>query len=148
MDEERDGDVEAAGEGTLVENRFHNLEQIRALVGNVYPDRFDATAGVSELVERFSPRSGEELEAAHESVRVAGRILAIRVQGKAGFLDLSDGRSRLQVYVRKDAVGEPAWELFRSLDLGDWIGVAGRCSGRAPASCPSRRPSLPSSRSA
>ncbi|HYK41170.1 MAG TPA: lysine--tRNA ligase, partial [Thermoanaerobaculia bacterium] len=126
MDEERHGDVEAPGEGTLVENRLHNLEQIRGLVGNVYPDRFDRTAGVSELVEKFSSRSGEELEAAPESVRVAGRILAIRVQGKAGFLDLSDGRSRLQVYVRKDTVGEPAWDLFRSLDLGDWIGVAGQ----------------------
>ncbi|MDQ6893911.1 MAG: lysine--tRNA ligase [Acidobacteriota bacterium] len=125
MDEERDGDVEAAGEGTLVENRLHNLEQIQALVGNVYPDRFDATGSISALVDRFSPRSAEELEAAPESVRVAGRILAIRVQGKAGFLDLSDGRSRLQVYVRKDAVGEPAWNLFRSLDLGDWLGVAG-----------------------
>jgi lysyl-tRNA synthetase, class II len=126
MDGERDGDVETAGEGTLVENRLHNLEQIRGLVGNVYPDRFDSTGSVSELVDRFSPRSGEELEAAPESVRVAGRILAIRVQGKAGFLDLSDGRARLQVYVRKDAVGEPAWNLFRSLDLGDWLGVAGQ----------------------
>jgi lysyl-tRNA synthetase class 2 len=126
MDEERDGDVEAAGEGTLVENRLHNLQQIQGLVGNVYPDRFDATGSVSEIVNRFSPRSGEELEAAPESARVAGRILAIRVQGKAGFLDLSDGRSRLQVYVRKDAVGEPAWDLFRSLDLGDWLGVAGQ----------------------
>ena len=126
MDEQREAEGEGAGEGTLVENRLHNLQQIRDLVGNVYPDRFDATAGVSELVERFSARSGEELEAAPEAVRVAGRILAIRVQGKAGFLDLSDGRSRLQVYVRKDAVGEPAWDLFRSLDLGDWIGVSGQ----------------------
>ena len=46
-------------------------------------------------------------------------------RGRPGFLDLSDGSSRLQVYVRKDAVGERGWELYRALDLGDWIGVEG-----------------------
>jgi lysyl-tRNA synthetase class 2 len=116
---------EGAGQGALIENRHHNLHQIGLLVENLYPDRFDATATVSQLGERFGEASAESLEAASERVRVAGRILAIRIQGKAAFLDLSDGRARLQVYVRKDAVGESTWELFRSLDLGDWIGVAG-----------------------
>jgi lysyl-tRNA synthetase class 2 len=49
----------------------------------------------------------------------------VRNQGKAGFLDLSDGRSRIQVYVRRDAVGDAAFELYRLLDLGDWVGVEG-----------------------
>ena len=55
----------------------------------------------------------------------AGRVLALRTAGKAGFLDLSDGRSRLQVYLRRDAVGDAAFELYRALDLGDWLGVEG-----------------------
>jgi len=56
---------------------------------------------------------------------MAGRILARRDQGKAGFLDLSDGRRRLQVYVRREAVGESGWALFGLLDLGDWLGAGG-----------------------
>ena len=127
-DEPRPGETdsgEGSGQDALIENRRHNLHQIGLLVGNVYPDSFRASASVSDIVRRFEASSAEQLEASPENVRVAGRILAIRVQGKAGFLDLSDGRTRLQVYVRKDAVGEPAWNLFLSLDLGDWIGVAG-----------------------
>jgi lysyl-tRNA synthetase class 2 len=126
--DEIDADVgvpEGASHDTLIENRRKNFEEIRRQVGNVYPDRFDASATVSELAAKFEGVAAEALEAAPERVRVAGRILAIRIQGKAAFLDLSDGRARLQVYVRKDAVGDAAWELFRSLDLGDWIGVAG-----------------------
>ncbi len=120
-------EADAPTESVLVQNRHHNLEQIEQLVpGPIYPDRFeDATGPVSRVVELFGGRVAEDLEAAKPPVRVAGRILAIRVQGKAGFLDLSDGRERLQVYVRKDAVGDPAFALFRALDLGDWIGVGG-----------------------
>jgi lysyl-tRNA synthetase class 2 len=58
-------------------------------------------------------------------VATAGRILARRLQGKAGFLDLSDGRERLQIYVRRDAVTPRDWDLFLALDLGDWLGVEG-----------------------
>ena len=59
-------------------------------------------------------------------VRVAGRILAMRTFGKANFLVLSDGKSRVQVYVRQDSVAELDFSIFRLLDFGDWVGVAGR----------------------
>src|SRR5262249_5123098 len=52
-------------------------------------------------------------------------VLALRPAGKAGFLDLSDGRHRLQVYLRKEAVGEQVFAMYQSLDLGDWIGAEG-----------------------
>ena len=58
--------------------------------------------------------------------QTAGRILAIRTFGKAGFLQLSDGRSRIQVYVRQDSVPELDFQVFKLLDLGDWVGVEGR----------------------
>ncbi|HEY6146401.1 MAG TPA: OB-fold nucleic acid binding domain-containing protein, partial [Thermoanaerobaculia bacterium] len=122
--EEAESPRDESGEAALVQNRLHNLEQIDALT-ETYPFRFDPTAPISRIVEENEPKSGEELEGEALRVRAAGRILARRVQGKAGFLDLSDGRSRLQVYVRQDAVGEPGWTLYKSLDLGDWIGVAG-----------------------
>ncbi|HSS44206.1 MAG TPA: lysine--tRNA ligase, partial [Thermoanaerobaculia bacterium] len=77
------------------------------------------------VVHRYEPRTAEELVKEPVAMTTAGRILGKRVQGKAGFLDLSDGRARLQVYVRKETLGEAAWGLYRALDLGDWIGVAG-----------------------
>ncbi|MBN9615084.1 MAG: lysine--tRNA ligase [Acidobacteriales bacterium] len=58
-------------------------------------------------------------------VSIAGRIMAIRVQGKAGFAQLQQGGQRLQIYVRKDDVGETAFALYKLLDLGDHIGVRG-----------------------
>jgi lysyl-tRNA synthetase class 2 len=116
---------EAPAEQALLENRRKNLEVIRRIVGDVYPFGYAATHSVSEVARAHRDRAAEDLAAQAPAVSVAGRILARRTQGKAGFLDLSDGLDRLQVYVRRDAVGEAAWELYLALDLGDWIGVEG-----------------------
>jgi lysyl-tRNA synthetase class 2 len=118
------GFPEASGEAALIENRANNLDEIRR-VADDYPFDFPAATTVTAIVDKHSAASGEELERQAPHVRTAGRVLARRLQGKAGFLDLSDGRSRLQIYVRQDLVGERPWILFRSLDLGDWIGVEG-----------------------
>ena len=115
---------EGSGEADLVQNRLNNLGRIRE-IADIYPFGYPLTDSVSEIVGRFRETAGDELERLAATVRTAGRILAQRNQGKAGFLDLSDGSSRLQIYVRKDAVGETGWELYRALDLGDWIGVEG-----------------------
>ena len=69
--------------------------------------------------------TAEELEAKRETVTVAGRIMAIRAQGKAGFATLQQEGARLQIYVRLDAVGEQGFALYKLLDLGDHIGVTG-----------------------
>ncbi len=114
-----------AGEQALIENRRRNLDAIRHLAAEVYPFGFSLTATVSEIAGAYRDRPAEDLERDAISASTAGRILARRTQGKAAFLDLSDGRERLQVYVRKDVVGDAGWELYQSLDLGDWIGVAG-----------------------
>jgi lysyl-tRNA synthetase class 2 len=116
---------EAPAEQALLENRRKNLEEIRRIVGDVYPFGYAATHTVSDVTRAHRERAAEDLAAQPPAVSVAGRILARRTQGKAGFLDLSDGLDRLQVYVRRDVVGEPAWELYLALDLGDWIGVEG-----------------------
>jgi lysyl-tRNA synthetase class 2 len=118
-------DEASSSEAELVSNRHHKLEQIARQVESVYPFAYPADATASEINARYGGRSGEELEKQSHAVRTAGRILALRLQGKAGFLDLSDGRERIQVYLRRDEVGDSGWELFNALDLGDWIGVAG-----------------------
>jgi lysyl-tRNA synthetase, class II len=113
-----------AAEADLIQNRANNLERIRQYA-DAYPFAYPVSDTVGEIVRRYRETPGEELEKLATSVRTAGRVLAQRTQGKAGFLDLSDGTSRVQVYVRKDAVGDEGWEIYRALDLGDWIGVEG-----------------------
>jgi lysyl-tRNA synthetase class 2 len=122
--QESSPEKEGAAQADLIQNRSNNLARIRELA-DIYPFAYPLTDTVSDISRRYSGTAGDELEKLAVTVRAAGRILAQRNQGKAGFLDLSDGTSRLQVYVRKDAVGENGWELYRALDLGDWIGVEG-----------------------
>jgi len=122
--EEPHGEEESA-EAELVRNRLHRFEEIGALVPARYPFDFPISATVSEIQERYRARSGAELDKEGIAVSTAGRVLARRDQGKAGFLDLSDGRRRVQIYVRRDTVKDAGWALSKALDLGDWIGVSG-----------------------
>ena len=80
---------------------------------------------VPKIRAQYDALSAEDLEAQKPHVAIAGRLVAIRLQGKAGFAQLQQGGQRLQVYVRKDNVGEPAFDLYKLLDLGDHIGVEG-----------------------
>ncbi len=106
-------------------DRRDKLEALRKLGVDVYPTRYDRTHSVTQAVDEFSPRSADELEEAAPRVQVAGRLVALRGHGKTAFAHLSDGASRLQVYIRKDTVESPGFEIFKLLDLGDFIGVAG-----------------------
>jgi lysyl-tRNA synthetase, class II len=105
--------------------RQEKLKQIEALGQRAYPNSFAATYSLAEIRSRYDKSSGEELDAARMNVAVAGRIMAIRTQGKAGFAQLQQDGVRLQIYVRKDAVGDQGFELYKLLDLGDHIGVSG-----------------------
>jgi lysyl-tRNA synthetase, class II len=116
----------AAPEEDLIRNRRENFRRLTESGAAPPIYRYPATSTVSQIVERFTAVNAEDLEREGPSVSTAGRVLAQRQQGKAGFLDLSDGRRRLQVYVRRDVVGDAAFELYRGLDLGDWIGVEGK----------------------
>ena len=109
----------------IYELRREKLKQIEALGQPAYPTRYEATHTLGEILSGYSAKTGEELESARVSVRVAGRIMAIRLMGKAGFAHLQQGGERLQIYVKKDAVGEKGFELYKLLDLGDIIGASG-----------------------
>jgi lysyl-tRNA synthetase class 2 len=80
---------------------------------------------VPQIQAAYSGETGEDLEATRVNVRVAGRIMAIRLMGKAGFAHLQQDGQRLQFYVKKDAIGEQGFELWKLLDLGDHVGVRG-----------------------
>ena len=107
------------------EQRQKKLEQIQALGYEPYPREFPWTDTAAGLVEKFSEKSAAELESNQSEVRVAGRIMSLRLMGKAGFAHLQGAGKRMQIYVRKDVVGERGFQLFHLLDLGDSIGVRG-----------------------
>jgi lysyl-tRNA synthetase class 2 len=105
--------------------RLKKLAEIEARGHDAYPHRFDWTATPAELVEKYSSADAAALEAAKALVRVAGRLVALRLHGKAGFAHISGSGQRLQIYVKLDNVGPRTFELFQMLDLGDFVGVTG-----------------------
>ncbi len=107
------------------EQRRANLEAITRLGARAYPNRFAPTHTISQLVDEHGGRSKDELEATRVETTCAGRILSIRSFGKASFFVLSDGRSRIQVYVRQDSLSEQEFAVSKLLDYGDHIGVSG-----------------------
>jgi lysyl-tRNA synthetase, class II len=109
----------------IYRQRRDKLAHIEALGQRTYPTEYRFTHTIPQILAEYSPKSGEELAAQLTDVRIAGRIMAIRVMGKAAFAHLQQGGGRLQIYVKKDEVGEKGWELFKLLDLGDHIGAAG-----------------------
>jgi lysyl-tRNA synthetase class 2 len=118
--------TEHARESDLLLQRRANFEELRRLGIDPYPVSFDRTHTVTELVDAYGPRTAEALETEQPATRTAGRILAIRSFGKANFLAVSDGRSRIQIYLRKDSLPERDFRIFGLLDFGDFVGVEGR----------------------
>ena len=105
--------------------RLDKLKQIEALGQRAYPTKYEFTHTIPEILAEYSKQTAKELEASRVNTRVAGRIMAIRLMGKAGFAHLQQGGARLQIYVKQDAVGGKGFELYKLLDLGDHIGVSG-----------------------
>ncbi len=104
-------------EPTLKEARLQKLQQLKSIGMDPFAvERFDLSATVSEAKKQFN--SGG-------TVSTAGRIVSLRMMGKASFLDISDGDQRIQIYFRKDDLTENEWAALGCLDLGDHIGVSG-----------------------
>jgi len=100
--------------------RLEKLERLRDLGVQPYPYRYHFTHRAEELHAH-----GEALEQSGEEVTLAGRLMAIRRQGKADFAHVQDNHVRIQVYVRLDEVGEEGFEVFSLCDLGDYVGIRG-----------------------
>ena len=107
------------------EQRQKKLEQIQALGYEAFPTEFRWTDLPGALAAKFGETSAADLQAQKHEVRVAGRVVSYRLMGKAGFAHLLGAGERIQIYVRKDVVGEKGFQLFHLLDLGDNIGVRG-----------------------
>jgi lysyl-tRNA synthetase, class II len=105
-------------------HRHERLGQISSLGYSPYGHPFEQSHTIAEILAAYGGKTAEEL-AEPVRVRIAGRIQTIRRMGKAGFLHLAGGGGKLQIYVKKDALSEKAYQLYELLDLGDIIGVTG-----------------------
>jgi lysyl-tRNA synthetase class 2 len=111
-------------EDELLKQRLSRIREIEALGYHPYGRRFDYTHTIPEIVSGYGGKTAEEL-LPEVRVRVAGRLMTLRHMGKAGFAHLQQNGERLQIYVKKDAVGERDFQLFKLLDIGDIVGVEG-----------------------
>ena len=113
-------------ESDLLRQRRANFDELVRLGLDPYPRKFERTDTIAELVSAHGNKTKEELEAAAIQTKTAGRILAIRSFGKANFLVVSDGREKIQAYLRQDSLPEKDFAAFKLLDFGDYVGVAGK----------------------
>lgn len=107
------------------QQRQQKLREIETLGYDPFPHKFECTHSIAEVVQQHGERPAADLEAENPRVRLAGRIMTLRLHGKAGFAHLQGQGSRVQVYLKLDVVGQKQFELFKLLDLGDHIGVSG-----------------------
>ncbi|MBL7095157.1 lysine--tRNA ligase [candidate division KSB1 bacterium] len=98
--------------------RLEKLGQIKELGVNPYPFSYDRTHFAADVIEKYEPD-------VQQNVKIAGRIMAVRKHGKAAFCHIMDSSGRIQIYVRKDQVGEDKYKIFNLVDIGDIIGVEG-----------------------
>jgi lysyl-tRNA synthetase, class II len=112
-------------EAELRAARQENLVALQSLGRDPFAaTRYDVTAHAAEVAERFAELTPDD--ASDEIVALAGRLMALRKMGKnVFFADLQDRTGKLQLYVRKDAVGEEAFKAFDTLDIGDVVGARG-----------------------
>jgi lysyl-tRNA synthetase class 2 len=110
---------------TLLANRRAKLDGLREMNVDPYPGRFRVDSSVAEIRDRYDEVTAENLDDQRPSVRLAGRIRALRGHGKVSFADLSDGESQIQLYIRRDVLQEDQWQAFKLTDLGDVVGIDG-----------------------
>ncbi len=105
--------------------RRDKMNNMRAQGIDPFGDKFERTHMANQLIKEYGEISKEDLEEKAVEVTIAGRIMTKRGKGKVGFSHIQDFSDQIQIYVRKDEIGEDAYELFKTADLGDIVGVSG-----------------------
>jgi lysyl-tRNA synthetase class 2 len=112
-------------ENQIIAGRRAKLDALREK-GNAFPNQFRRDTLAEHLHGSFGVTAPEALEALEEQFAVAGRLMLKRVMGKASFGTLQDSSGRIQVFVQQNTLGAETYELFKSADMGDILGVKGR----------------------
>ena len=112
-------------EDDLLRQRHDRIREIEALGFRPYGHRFDFSHSLATVLAEYTPVEAAQLDANRVPVKVCGRLRTIRRMGKAGFAHLTQEGAQLQIYVKKDLVGETDWKLWELIDLGDIVGADG-----------------------
>ena len=105
--------------------RRQKMEDLRAMGIDPFGQRYDRTTTSGKIIAQYSEMTKEELQEKEIPVKIAGRIMTKRRQGKAGFMHIQDIDGQIQIYVRKDVIGEDQYEIFKKNDIGDIVGIEG-----------------------
>lgn len=107
------------------EVRIAKMNALREQGIDPFGKAFKRTSNTQLIKDEYSEKSAEELESLHAEVSIAGRIMQKRRMGKLGFIHLLDREGKIQVVINKRIIGDEIYELFKSSDLGDIIGIKG-----------------------
>ena len=111
-------DQEAARRAKMNDLRKHGIDP--------FGQAYETTCHTSDIRDQYAEKTAEELEELNVTVRIAGRIMSKRRMGKLGFINLLDRNGRIQVVINQRIVGDEIYDLFKSADLGDIVGIEGR----------------------
>lgn len=111
-------DQEAARRAKMNDLRKHGIDP--------FGQAYETTCHTSDIRDQYAEKTAEELEKLNVTVRIAGRIMSKRRMGKLGFINLLDRNGRIQVVINQRIVGDEIYDLFKSADLGDIVGIEGR----------------------
>lgn len=104
---------------SLRESRLKKLNNLTEMGINAYPNKYDRKDKIQSILDRFS----DETEGM--KVQTSGRIMLLRGQGKVSFANIKDDSGSIQIYVKKDIIGEENFLVFKNVDIGDIIGIEG-----------------------
>ena len=109
----------------LVLQRIKTLKELRSLGINPYRNTYSVSDSSQDITDKYGKLTAEELAAKKHNCSIAGRVVALRSFGKAAFSHIQDHAGRIQIYIKKESVGEDLYSLFKKIDIGDFIGVEG-----------------------
>lgn len=118
-------DQQQRSENEYIQQRRQHLQDIKEAGIDPFPVKFDYDITAEEIKDIFEKYSKEELEGLEKHLKTCGRIMSKRMQGRACFMHIAYGSAKIQLYIRQDKVGKPAYKLLKKIEVGDFIGVTG-----------------------
>ncbi len=105
--------------------RREKMQELRDNGIDPFGHRFERTYLAQQLHDQFGDEDKDELNDAGKTAVIAGRMVSKRGKGKVGFADIQDRTGRMQIYVRKDILGDDVYHIFKRADIGDFLGIEG-----------------------
>jgi len=115
MDEKKD----------FLQVRTQKVKELRENSINPYANDFKALHTTQQVTESFKGKEKEEIETCEDIFSIAGRVISVRSFGKAAFLHIQDRKGLIQAYIQKNKVGTESYDIFKKVDIGDFIGIKG-----------------------